>query len=132
MEENIVYNREIIREIIPYLDSREAIIILGSRQVGKTTLMRLIMDNINAPQRCFYLDLEETKNLEIVENGVDNLIEYLSSLGAVFHKRNYVFLDEIHYMKNPTKFIKLAVDHYSDKLKIITTGSSALGIKIKF
>ncbi len=128
----MVYDRELRKEIMAYLDGAEAIIILGSRQVGKTTLMKLIMEKINIPERCFYLDLEETKYLEIVENGVENLIDYLSSQGATFHNRNYVFLDEIHYMKNPTKFIKLAVDHYADKLKIIATGSSALGIKIKF
>ncbi len=132
MAEKLIYDRILRKEIMGYLDGPEAIIILGSRQVGKTTLMHLIMEKIDAPERCFYLDLEETKYLEIVENGVENLIDYLSSQGAKFHNRSYVFLDEIHYMKNPTKFIKLVVDHYADKLKIIATGSSALGIKIKF
>jgi hypothetical protein len=115
-----------------YLDGPEALIILGSRQVGKTTLLKIIMENIKATERGFYLDLEEPRNLDIVEKGPENLIEYLSSIGASSKVKNYVFLDEIHYMENPSRFIKLSVDHHTDKLKIICTGSSALGIKMKF
>jgi hypothetical protein len=126
------YDRGLRQEIMMYLNDPEAIIILGSRQVGKTTLLKIIMEKIKAPERVFYLDLEDPRNLEVVDNGPENLMEYLSSLGASFRVKNYVFLDEIHYLKNPSRFIKLIVDHYVDKLKIICTGSSALGIKMKF
>jgi len=128
----LFYDREIRKEIMNYLDDPEAIIIFGSRQVGKTTLLKIIMESLKSRGNVFYLDLEEARNLEIVERGPDNLIEYLSYIGASFNKKNYIFLDEIHYMKNPSKFIKLVVDHYSDKIKIICTGSSTLGIKMKF
>jgi len=65
------------------------------------------------------------------ELGPKNLLDYLTRLGASSHLRNFVFLDEIHYMKNPSKFIKLMVDHYADRIKIICTGSSALNV-LKF
>ena len=126
------YSRELEPKITNYLDDREAIIVLGSRQTGKTTLLKMLLEKIPSPKRGFYLDLEEPKNLEIVAGGPENLIKYLSALGADLNVRNFVFLDEIHYMENPSKFVKLIVDHYSDKLKIICTGSSALGIKVKF
>jgi hypothetical protein len=113
------------------MEGPEAIIILGSRQVGKTTLLKIIKEEITASNNVFYLDLEDPRYLEIVEKGTENLIEYLSSLGADLKTKNYIFLDEIHYMKNPSRFIKLSVDHYADKLKIVCTGSSALGIKMK-
>ena len=115
-----------------YLEVPEAIIILGSRQVGKTTLLKIIMEKIASPERSFYLDLEYPENLEIVEGGPENLISYLLSNGASRGVKNYVFLDEIHYIKNPSRFIKLCVDHYSDKIKIFATGSSSLGIQMKF
>lgn len=126
------YDRGLRQQIMMYLNDPEAIIILGSRQVGKTTLLKIIMEKIKAPERVFYLDLEDPKNLDIVERGPDNLIEYLISNGASMKVKNYVFLDEIHYMKSPSRFIKLIVDHYADKIKLICTGSSALGIKMKF
>lgn len=126
------YKRELQQEVTKYLADREAIIILGSRQVGKTTLLKMTMQDLKSSEKVYYLDLEDPRNLDIVEEGVDNLVEYITVQGASTRRRNYVFLDEIHYMKNPSRFIKLAVDHYSDKLKLICTGSSALGIKMKF
>jgi len=50
------YDRELRQEIMKYLDGPEAIIILGSRQVGKTTLLKIIMEKIALPERIFYLD----------------------------------------------------------------------------
>jgi predicted AAA+ superfamily ATPase len=132
MTEQKFYERELKNEIMKYLQEREAIIILGSRQVGKTTLMMMIMQEIKDHEKCFYIDLEDPKMLDIIEHGPQNFLEYLTQLGALTGSRNFVFLDEIHYMKNPSKFIKLMVDHYADRIKIICTGSSALGIKMKF
>jgi len=128
----MIYDRELKANILRYLDDPEAMIILGSRQVGKTTLLKLLMEAIQAPDRVFYLDLEDPRNLDIMEPGPDSLIEYLSRIGASFKTKNYVFLDEIHYMKSPSRFLKLAVDHHQDKIKLICTGSSTLGIKLKF
>ncbi len=127
----MLFERTLTQEIMMYIEGPEAIMILGSRQIGKTTLLKIIMEEIRASNNAFYLDLEYPRNLEIVEKGTENLIEYLSSLGADLKTRNYIFLDEIHYMKNSSRFIKLSVDHYADKLKIVCTGSSALGIKMK-
>jgi len=132
MVTKMFYERKLTEEIMKYLKAPEAIVIFGSRQVGKTTLLKIIMNEIGAKKKVFYLDLEETRNLDIVNEGPVNLMEYLSSLGAAKNAKNYVFLDEFHYMENPSKFLKLAVDHYSDKMKIVCTGSSALKLKMKF
>ena len=63
------FDREIQKVLMKYLEVPEAIIILGSRQVGKTTLLKIIMGKIASPERSFYLDLEYPENLEIVEGG---------------------------------------------------------------
>ncbi|MEW5806563.1 MAG: ATP-binding protein [Acidobacteriota bacterium] len=126
------YDRELRKDIVTYLEGPEAIIILGSRQVGKTTLLKMIMESIKTQENAFYLDLEDSRNLDQVKKGPENLMRFLSSIGASFQKRNYLFLDEIHYLDNLSRFIKLSVDHYSNKFKVIGTGSSALGIRLKF
>jgi len=126
------YNRELLSEVMKYSDDREAVIILGSRQAGKTTFLQMIMERIARPLHTFYIDLEDPRKLEIVEKGPDNALDYLLSQGAAKDTKNYLFIDEIHYMQNPSRFIKLAVDHYSDKLKLFCTGSSTLDIKLKF
>lgn len=132
IKNNKIYQRSLKLEIIKYLEEPEAIIIFGSRQVGKSTLLKMIMNEIADPKRTYYLDLEEPRMLDIVEGGPQNLLDYIYQLGAPPDKKCYVFLDEIHYMRYPSKFIKLIVDHYANKIKIICTGSSTLGIRIKF
>jgi len=132
MGNNKIYQRSLKLEIMKYLEEPEAIIIFGSRQVGKSTLLKLIMNEISSAKRTFYLDLEDPRMLDVVEGGPLNLLDYIYQLGAPQDKKCYVFLDEIHYMSSPSKFIKLIVDHYADKIKIICTGSSTLGIRIKF
>ena len=57
---------------------------------------------------------------------------YWEIQGASREKRNVVFIDEIHYLSEPAKFIKLMVDHYSSQVKLIVSGSSSLEIKKKF
>ena len=42
MEEKI-YQRKITEEIVKYLESKEIIVIYGSRQVGKTSLLRYLI-----------------------------------------------------------------------------------------
>lgn len=132
MAEEKLFTRELKKELLKYLNVKEAIIILGSRQVGKTSLLKLLMQEIGAFNKTFYFDLEDPRLLEIAEQGPQSFLEYLFRLGLKPGERGYIFFDEIHYLKSPAKFIKLLVDHYSHYLKIFATGSSALGIKIKF
>ena len=51
------YKRKITDEILKYLKSREVIVIYGSRQVGKTTLVKYIIEN-HLKENAFYFDLE--------------------------------------------------------------------------
>jgi len=81
---------------------------------------------------CFYFDLEKPQDLERVEAGCEEFLQYLEMRGADKKKRNVVFIDEIHYLSDPAKFIKLMVDHYSPRIKIVVSGSSSLEIKRKF
>jgi uncharacterized protein len=127
----MVHDRMLLPEIMAYLEDREALIILGSRQVGKTTLMKIIMERVSPPSRTFYLDLEDPHKLEIVQGGPDNLLDYMIAQGASGAAKNFVFIDEIHYMDNPSRFLKLIVDHYSEKIKVICSGSSSLDMKLK-
>lgn len=127
-----LYSRTITKHITKFLSVPEAIVILGARQVGKTTLLKLIQKEINSPKRVFYFDLEDTRSLEVLNSGVEEFIQYLKSSGANLSTTNYIFVDEIHYLTDPSKFIKLIVDHHNDKFKLIVTGSSSLSVKMKF
>ena len=128
----MLYPRLLEREILRYLPEKEALIILGARQVGKTSLMLRIKSKIEKEAPCFYFDLEKPQDLERVEAGCEEFLQYLEVKGASKKKRNVIFIDEIHYLSDPAKFIKLMVDHYSPRIKLVVSGSSSLEIKRKF
>jgi len=128
----MLYPRLLKKQILKYLPDKEAVVILGARQVGKTSLMQLIRAKIEKEYPCFYFDLERPDDLEKVEMPVEEFLHYLDIISTKIKKRSVVFIDEIHYLSDPAKFIKLLVDHYSQKVKLIISGSSSLEIKKKF
>ncbi len=119
-------------ELEEYLDNKEALVIEGARQVGKTSLLQLLISKLKKDYPCYYFDLEYLAHLRLLNSGVDEFLAYLKAVGLPTDKRVFIFIDEIHYMGNPTNFIKLLVDHYSDRIKLIVTGSSPLALKMGF
>jgi len=128
----MLYDRRIRQDILRYMDDREALVILGSRQVGKTSLLKLLMGDLESRAPVFYYDLEDPRLLEVFDAGVEDFLQFLRAEGADLGRRNIVLLDEIQYLRDPSRFIKLMVDHHSDRVKLIVTGSSALSIQMKF
>ncbi|MBI2266630.1 MAG: ATP-binding protein [Armatimonadetes bacterium] len=62
----------------------------------------------------------------------DDFPRFLRSRGADLSERTFVFIDEIQYMSDPSRFLKYLVDHYRPELKFVVSGSSSLAIKKKF
>jgi len=110
---------------------KEKIIILkGARQVGKTTLMKkLENDLIKQWKTTIFLFADDISNKKIFETP-DDLIYFLDfkfNLDSISEKI-YVFIDEFQYIKNAGLFLKNIFDKYKDKLQLIVSGSSSLEI----
>ena len=127
-----IYKRKIIDEILKYLYEKETIVLYGARQVGKTCILYWLKNYLKEKgEPVYYLDLEERRYLDILNQGPENLKNLLLEKGFDLKKRVFVLIDEIQYLDNPTNFLKLASDHYP-KLKLIVSGSSTFEIKRKF
>ena len=124
------YKRKIVKKILEYLNSKEAIVIYGARQVGKTTLMKYLMEHY-IKENAFYFDLELQKLLNICNEGMEIVYNYLLQNGADEKKKIYLLIDEIQYLQDPAKFIKICCDHYPN-VKLLVSGSSTFEIKKKF
>jgi len=83
-------------------------------------------------ENIFYFDLEDIFLLDMFNKGVNEVVDYINSKSTDKISKKYVFIDEIQYLTEPSKFLKLFFDHYSDKFKIICSGSSSLEIRKKF
>jgi len=131
-----IRKRLILDKITKYLSTNEIIILHGARQVGKTTILLYIQDQLNAKQeKTYFIDLEDSRYLRILDNGVEEFIKHLKEQGFEVvenaNKKVFVFIDEIQYLINPSSFLKLIADHYP-QIKLIVSGSSSFNIKNKF
>jgi len=128
----MLYPRKITPEITKWLPEKEIIVLNGPRQVGKTSLLKILKNELIksgvSEKTVFYLDLEEIKILETLNQDPENLLKYIIKE----KEKNYFLLDEIQYLDNPSNFLKHLYDKYAGKVKIIATGSSSLELKAKF
>ncbi len=126
------YPRKITSEIKKWLPEKEIIILNGPRQVGKTSLLEILKNELlksGIPEKTiFYLNLEEIKILETLNQDPENILKYIT----IQKEKNYFLLDEIQCLDNPSNFLKHLYDKYAGKIKIIVTGSSSLELKAKF
>jgi len=138
--------RKILSQINNFLNYKEAIVIYGARQVGKTTIMKMLIKELKTTNKIpeealFYIDLEDLEMLELCNQGVDYLIRYIeartsynsnsSAVSSNSQGKIYLFIDEIQYLNDASNFIKLMVDNHSNRFKLIVSGSSVLDIKSK-
>jgi hypothetical protein len=127
--------RKVLSKIFKYLKTPDILVLHGARQVGKTTILKMLMEQIRATASpgtsVFYIDLEDFSLLELCNQGPQQVWSYLESKGASVSGKNFLFIDEIQYLDRPSSFLKLFHDHYSH-CKLVVSGSSSFEIKTKF
>lgn len=121
--------RYLFNELLKYLDHKNALIITGMRQVGKTTLMKQLFEQVDAPK--LWYDFENPLDLLHFENiNYDAIYDILKNEAGSGSNRLYVFIDEIQNFPEITKIIKYLIDKYN--VKFIVTGSSNYYLKNLF
>lgn len=99
---------------------KKAVIVLGPRQVGKTTMMTQIIKNQGLP--VLYLNGDEADVRELLSNTTSTRLR--SIIGA--HK--IIFIDEAQRIENIGITLKLIIDQIQD-VQVIATGSSSLELR---
>jgi len=132
MNQNLI-KRDLLSQIIEHLPEKEMTLIIGPRQVGKTTLLEQVKDYLINKQRInpgalFYFNLDLTKDLALFSRQ-ENIINFVKD-----RKRDketlYLFIDEVQRITNAGTFLKGIYD-LKLGVKLFTTGSSSLEIKSK-
>ena len=118
----IYYPRKLEEKIRKYLPRREIIGIRGARQVGKTTLLRMLAKDLEGERIFINLDLPENRRT-LEENPLD-FVKRFKKEG----KKLYLFFDEIQRVKNAGEKLKIIYDEFPE-IKIFISGSSTLEIK---
>lgn len=107
-----------------------ALVLMGPRRVGKTVMLyhsidQLLSDGID-PQRIFFIGIDNPIYVHLSLE--DILLLCKKSLNLNDLSGCYVFFDEIQYLKDWERHLKVLVDSYPDT-KFIVSGSAAAALK---
>jgi hypothetical protein len=117
-------------ELFNHIPKKEFTILIGARQIGKSTLLKQIADElISSGEIVYSINLERKNVLQELDQDPENLFKFCPLAEG---KRIIVMIDEVQYLKDASGFLKLLYDEYADRLKIVATGSSAFYIDKDF
>lgn len=112
------YERILEQPLQQLLFRGKALVIIGARQVGKTTMLQNMSKNF---ENTLWLNADEITVRERLTNPTINTIKNI--IGSY----KIVIIDEIQRIQNAGLLLKLMVDNFKD-VQFIVTGSSALEI----
>ena len=115
-------------ELIKYLNHKNALLITGMRQVGKTTLMRQVFDGVKEPK--IWFDFDNPLDQKVFEDEDYNVVYKRLAGMAKNPGKLSVFIDEIQNFPEITQVIKYLIDHQG--VKFYLTGSSSFYLKNLF
>lgn len=105
--------------LLEHLDSGKAIIIYGPRQVGKSTLLRMVEQKINRNTLLLNCDNQDIRRM-LTEPGINDL-------RRLFGPHEVVIIDEAQRVLNIGLTLKLITDQMPE-VRLMVTGSSSLDL----
>ncbi len=123
--------RFLINELEKHSKEKEITLLIGARQVGKTTLLKQLENKLSKEgNEIAFFSLEDKIYLNAFNEHPKNLFQFiqLPEVG----KKTVVFIDEVQYLDDPSNFLKLLYDEYTPNIKFIVSGSSSFYIDRKF
>ncbi|NOY35560.1 MAG: ATP-binding protein [bacterium] len=127
MEEKII-KRDILDDLRSHADKKEISLIVGPRQAGKTTIMRILQKELKSKSiQTLFMSLDFEKDQPYFQSQSD----FMDKLNLEFQgDRGVVFVDEIQLKKDAGLFLKGVYD-MGTKHKIIVSGSGSIELKEK-
>jgi len=109
-----------------------AIILMGPRRVGKTVMMYHAIQELIAnqvfPNSILFVGID---NPIYINMGLEELLDMAGKAsGRESMDHTFVFFDEIQYLKDWERHLKVLVDSYP-KIKFVVSGSAAAALRVK-
>jgi len=123
--------RNLFKELLKQKDDKKVSLLLGARQVGKTTILKELYKSIciDLKNKGLFLDLDVFSNFEKASS-FESLINTLKLNGYEKGQEKffYLFLDEFQRYEVFSTIMKNLYDNFNN-IKIYASGSSSLEIK---
>ena len=123
--------RSVTGQLLKWLDEPEILILSGTRQVGKTSILYQLIDWLirtgrAVPDSIYYFNLDLAGISEFLEDQG----RFLRFLDVNREQKIFVFIDEVQRLPDPGIFIK-GLHDLRLPIKFIMTGSSSLDIRTR-
>ena len=115
-----MFKRELYKIVLDQCFKGKAIVLLGARQVGKTTLLKSVIKEQLA--EVLYLNCDEPQTVSTLSN------RNLRELQLLVGENKFIVIDEAQKVDNIGLTLKLIVDNISG-VQVIATGSSAFELR---
>ncbi|MFQ5628489.1 MAG: ATP-binding protein [bacterium] len=120
---NKILERKIIPAITKNFHLHKIHVLVGSRQVGKTCIMKYLENKL---ENTIYLDVDRAFDLSMFES-VDHFSRYVEIHRPDKKEKVTVFIDEFQHLPVAGKIFKAIHDHFSN-IRLVLSGSSSLNI----
>jgi uncharacterized protein len=115
------------------LNSERILLLIGPRQVGKTTLLKQFAAQCEKDRLpSVFFTLEDVSLRTLLDADPKNLFQIIGNDVVGQGSKILVCIDEIQYLQNPSNFLKYIYDMHAETIKLVVTGSSAFYIDQKF
>lgn len=123
--------RKVLEWLLEQRNDRKISILLGARQVGKTTLLKALYTELCAAKKNkgIYVDIDIFSNFEKIST-FENLVNFIKLHGYDEMQKEffYLFLDEFQRYADISMIMKNVYDNLHN-VKIYASGSSSIKIK---
>lgn len=109
---------------------KRAVVLMGPRRVGKTVMLfhtidQLIQEKVN-PQKLFFIGID---NPIYIQLSLQDILDLCTEALKIANLDDcYIFFDEIQYLKDWERHLKVLVDTYP-RTKFIVSGSAAAALR---
>lgn len=127
-KEDVKPREKYLKELRRYLDFKQIIFLTGLRRVGKTTLMKLIIEELILkgidPTHILYVSLDDYL---LRKNNIIEIVNEFRTVHKVeIDKKIYLFFDEVTYKEDFHVQLKNIYDSQNTKLFVASSSASML------
>lgn len=115
-------HRDLLEKIKQYMPDGKVLVLYGPRQVGKTTLVKVLMDSSSLRAR--FINADELIYREALES------QSLAQLTELVGDAELLIIDEAQRVDNIGLNLKILVDNYPS-LRVVATGSASFELANK-
>lgn len=123
---------ERFRLLVEQTDVHRAVVLMGPRRVGKTVLLHhvighLLNDGRYEPPDIAYVSLDQPLYTRL---SIEELAQELRGASGTARLPRMLFLDEIQYLRDWERHLKVFVDDHPD-VRCVASGSAAAALRLK-